>query len=900
MDTALMRQFSWLAVGAGLFTTVIVLIASILGLFRDLELSTADWRYTHVRRQPVALSSDIALVALDDSALDTYGRWPWPRERFAEVIDELRYLGAKTLALDIQFTEPEVGCHGEGGDGDRKLGEALQSPHVNSVIGLDAGQQWPERERALWLTPEGAEKQTEIIELLTNDLSAEPADVAAKVSLSESLAADLKRHYTWFKSLAIWQYIWSSYSKSQELPQAIDVRKAMNVKGASAGEFLVDRMLRQATVWLELRQEIQREGEWTFPIGGHAQIPPILELGKAACAVGVLTNVQCPLDTDGDKRRTLVEWSAPGGNVFQMGLVAAAVHLGWKPTDIASEPDQIRVGQVTLPMRDGWLYLDWPTSTFDQGYGEWTQHGMQGSERPVLSIGMLLNTRENRQILERNRERLKELRESLVHSPDGVEYGWATHEDAAKLCAAVEKDVAFLDDPTDARTFIETFRNVQESEPKFRMLEEELRGKVAKRLVFVGWTATGVAADFVPTALHPKTPGVFVHVVAADMVLGKHGRQTAAAWVDPIVLVTLGIAATLIAATLSVGFSSLLTLVLAVGWLLVAGVFCFNELNVIMPLVAPTVSPVGSWATTTAVVAVLTARDRARINRQFAARVSPQLVAKLSGDPEAVSMSGEEREITVMFGDLAGFTSIAEALGGPGVVRTLNTYLGTLSEELVGRNAYVNKFLGDGFMAFWSAFGDEPRQESMAAESAVACQKAVAELGKGAEDGSPKISLRLGIATGEAVVGDCGAPPKLNDYTAIGDCVNLSARLESANKQFGTAILMDGPTHRGFMSQGGNPHVRTRALGAIVVVGQSKPVEIFEACPADADGDWIAATESAVGLFRDKRTADAEQAWRAFESKYGASKLSAMYLAAIADVRSGEAPEDGVLHLRAK
>jgi len=253
-----------------------------------------------------------------------------------------------------------------------------------------------------------------------------------------------------------------------------------------------------------------------------------------------------------------------------------------------------------------------------------------------------------------------------------------------------------------------------------------------------------------------------------------------------------------------------------------------------------------------------------------------------------------------MFGDLAGFTSIAEALGGPGVVRTLNTYLGKISEELVDRNAYVNKFLGDGFMAFWSAFGDEARQESMAAESAVACQRAVAELGKSAESGSPKISLRLGIATGDAVVGDCGAPPKLNDYTAIGDCVNLSARLESANKQFGTAILMDGPTHRGFVSQGGNPNVRTRALGAIVVVGQSKPVEIFEVCPADADGEWIAATEAAVGLFREKRTADAEQAWRAFESKYGPSKLSGMYLAAVEDVRSGDAPEDGVLHLRAK
>ena len=249
-----------------------------------------------------------------------------------------------------------------------------------------------------------------------------------------------------------------------------------------------------------------------------------------------------------------------------------------------------------------------------------------------------------------------------------------------------------------------------------------------------------------------------------------------------------------------------------------------------------------------------------------------------------------------MFGDLAGFTTIAETLGGPGVVKTLNLYLGRLADELVKRNSYVNKFLGDGFMAFWSAFGHEPRQEALAAESAVACQKLMSELALGAAVGAPKISVRIGIATGMAVVGDCGAPPKLNDYTAIGDVVNLASRLESANKQFGTGILMDGATRQGLTRIGGDLQVKFRPLGKVVVVGQSVPIDVFELVGLDADDEWIAATERAVALFAAKELAASVAAWHEFEARFAVSKVSQLYITAI---EAGEGA-DGVLRLRAK
>lgn len=333
------------------------------------------------------------------------------------------------------------------------------------------------------------------------------------------------------------------------------------------------------------------------------------------------------------------------------------------------------------------------------------------------------------------------------------------------------------------------------------------------------------------------------------------------------------------------------------GWLWFAGVYSFNELHLVMPLVSSAVAPVASWAAATAAIAIVTSRDRARITRQFSARVSPQLVEQLASNPDALTVSGTQREITVMFGDLAGFTTIAEKLGGPGVVKTLNLYLGRLSDELVSRGAYVNKFLGDGFMAFWSAFAEESRQESLAAESAVACQAAMADLARGAPADSAKVAVRLGIATGIAVVGDCGAPPKLNDYTAIGDVVNLASRLESANKQFGTGILMDGRTYEGMREQGVSMSVKVRPLGRIVVVGQSVPIEVFELVSSSASDAWIDATAHAVDLFRQRDMSASRSAWIAIEEKFGSSKLSKVYLDAI---DAGDGAEDGVLHLRAK
>jgi adenylate cyclase len=255
-----------------------------------------------------------------------------------------------------------------------------------------------------------------------------------------------------------------------------------------------------------------------------------------------------------------------------------------------------------------------------------------------------------------------------------------------------------------------------------------------------------------------------------------------------------------------------------------AGLAALAMGNLVLPLAGPVLAGLGAWICGTSVQAAMSQRDKRRITRQFRARVSEQLVDALIADPNAVSMNGVSREMTIFFADLAGFTTLSESLGSEQVVRILNTYLSALTNQLVEHGAYVNKFLGDGVMAFWSAFREEPAQAHLACAAALACQETLRELNEKTGDEHPPVALRVGLATGIAVVGDCGAPPDLNDYTVIGDTANLASRMESANKQFGTGILINGRTHE---CLDGAP-VRCRKVGLIQVVGRQGAVEAWE------------------------------------------------------------------------
>ncbi len=219
-------------------------------------------------------------------------------------------------------------------------------------------------------------------------------------------------------------------------------------------------------------------------------------------------------------------------------------------------------------------------------------------------------------------------------------------------------------------------------------------------------------------------------------------------------------------------------------------------------------------------------RRRARQTRaMFAQYVPPAVVSRLIAQPELMRLGGEAREVTLMFTDLANFTTLSEQLSAEQTVEVLTAYFNAMTPIVHATGGTVDKFIGDAVMAFWGAPLDDPQHAEHAVTAAISMQQAmqvlVADL---LARGLPPIHMRIGLHTGRVVVGNVGSEQRFS-YTAIGDAVNLAARLEGANKAFGTGILLSAATAAQLPSS-----VALRALDDVVVKGKTEPVRVFTPC----------------------------------------------------------------------
>ncbi len=181
---------------------------------------------------------------------------------------------------------------------------------------------------------------------------------------------------------------------------------------------------------------------------------------------------------------------------------------------------------------------------------------------------------------------------------------------------------------------------------------------------------------------------------------------------------------------------------------------------------------------------------------------------------------GANREISVLFADIAGFTGLSERLGDK-IVPLLGSYLDLLARTIGEHRGTVDKFIGDAVMAFWGAPAENPEHAVAACRAAIACERALAAAGIVDDHGRP-IKMRIGLNSGRALVGNIGSDNRLN-YTAIGDTVNIASRLEGANKIFGTTIIIGEATRRA-----AGDSIVVRELDKIAVYGRMEGIAIFE------------------------------------------------------------------------
>jgi len=301
-------------------------------------------------------------------------------------------------------------------------------------------------------------------------------------------------------------------------------------------------------------------------------------------------------------------------------------------------------------------------------------------------------------------------------------------------------------------------------------------------------------------------------------------------------------------------------------------------------------------------------RIREKIKDAFGKFVDPRIVAKLITTASGEFDRAEREVVTVFFSDIAGFTSMSEQLTASAIVNMLNHYFTAVTAPIRDNHGIVDKYMGDGLMAFWAApFSRGDTHASGACFSALQPQTALDGLNNelpnlvGLRRGAPTLRVRMGIATGEVIVGTIGSSVS-KSFTVIGDTVNVASRLVGANEVYGTRIIVSEDTLRLARQE-----VEVRELDLITVVGRSEPIRIYELLGRTGeltDGMLELAQEFESGLkaYREREWAAAEERFQRCLEIRPADRPSAVYMERIAEMRKNQPPPNwnGVWHLSKK
>jgi len=245
-----------------------------------------------------------------------------------------------------------------------------------------------------------------------------------------------------------------------------------------------------------------------------------------------------------------------------------------------------------------------------------------------------------------------------------------------------------------------------------------------------------------------------------------------------------------------------------------------------LPIVVPVLGIGVSYLTATAYVAVVEGREKRFIRRAFGKYVSPDVVAEISKDPESLKLGGQKRQLSLLFSDLAGFTDLSESLDPEELLALLNEYLTEMTTLVMEEGGTLDKYIGDAIMAFWNAPQDQPDHADRALRCAIRMQRRMGELNaRWASEGrqTKPFVVRIGLNSGTVVVGNVGGEERF-DYSAIGDEVNLAARLEPANKSYETLTMVS----EFLVNQASPAAYRLRELDLLAVKGKTLPVRVFE------------------------------------------------------------------------
>jgi adenylate cyclase len=341
------------------------------------------------------------------------------------------------------------------------------------------------------------------------------------------------------------------------------------------------------------------------------------------------------------------------------------------------------------------------------------------------------------------------------------------------------------------------------------------------KIVFVGTTFAGGYDVFETPFAHGKMPGIHIHAAVADDLLSNHFVRQASDGMRIATVLGAGVAVGLIAALVPAWWATgaAIVFVAAFSWLgtrLLAGGYW---LNLSQPAIASSIALLGGVG----YQYFVEGREKRKMKKLFGQYVSKDVYEQLVANPALARLGGQRREMTVLFSDIRGFTTVSEKGQPEEIVHMLNEYFTRMVEIVFHHQGTVDKFVGDMVMALFGAPLEDPEHAEHAVEAALDMMQELHKLNvKWMSEGRPSLDIGVGINTGPMIAGNIGSD-QIMSYTVIGDAVNLGSRLESLNKQYSSHIIISDATRSHLKGT-----YTFRPLGDVVVKGKTKPVAIFE------------------------------------------------------------------------
>jgi adenylate cyclase len=386
-------------------------------------------------------------------------------------------------------------------------------------------------------------------------------------------------------------------------------------------------------------------------------------------------------------------------------------------------------------------------------------------------------------------------------------------------------------------------------------LRDELTEFFEGKVVFIGDVATGIS-DMGATTLDEAAPLVVIHAAMMNAMM----TDSFYSFFSKGLLIIIILAVTLILLLLAtfrnglifnITAFAIMIAVIPMAYLLMSGFIIF-------PIVTLQANILFCYIVLLVTIQYAASKEQSFIKSAFSRYLSPTVVNTLIENRESLTLGGEERELTILFSDIAGFTTISEGTKPHQLVKLLNEYFTAMTTIVTDNGGIIDKYIGDAIMAEFGAPLHLEGHALCGVRAALQMQKKCAEMNKlWSEQGNHEIKARIGLNSGLVILGNMGSD-QVFDYTVIGDSVNLASRLEGAGKVYGCNILISESVQEKI----DDPEIKTRFLDFIKVKGKTKAVKVFEVVTPevyDANINYYNIFENALSKYFSKEFEEANK-----------------------------------------